>query len=106
MDPVFPGEGVDEGLVLVKGSVGFSGDDELVVFRQVPERFQQDVQPLIIPDQAEEQDRLQRRVDAERTGGRFPRKLFPEMGRIVFSAGSMPSEPAAASRGSFSPKWE
>ena len=80
MDPVLPGQGVDDGLVLVEGSVRFSGDHELVVVRKVPERFQKDVQPLVVPDQAEEQQGLQRRVDAEGPRRFLPRKFLPEMG--------------------------
>ena len=78
--PVFPGKGVDDRPVLVEGTVRLAGDHELVVFRQVPEGLQEDVQPLVVPDQAEEQERLPRRVDAERLRGRLPRELFPEVG--------------------------
>ena len=77
---LFPWQGINLCLVLVEGAIRLSGDHQLILFRQVPEGVQQDVQSFVVPDEPKEKQGFLLGVHAQFNGGFLPRQCGPEMG--------------------------
>ena len=76
----FPGQGINLRLVFVERTIGLPGNDQLVVFRQVPEGIQQNVQAFVVPDEPKEKQGFLSGVHPQFACGFLPRKGRSKMG--------------------------